>query len=87
MLLLSFGACDFGMKITVLVPFIVLIPWANFPSSFAKDLSKIFPVRAFDQMSVLLGNSRYLMGDCTGFMNFLELCCQFKVGTRIFIAS
>ena len=30
------------MKITVFVPFTVLIPWANYTSSFAKNLSQIF---------------------------------------------
>ena len=38
-------------------------------------------------MSVFLGNSRYFMGDYIGFMNFLELCCQWKVETRMFLAS
>ena len=28
----SFGACVLGIKITVFVPFIILIPWANCPS-------------------------------------------------------
>ena len=38
---LSFGTCIFGMKITVFVPFTVLIPWANCLSQFAKDRSQI----------------------------------------------
>ena len=36
-------------------------------------------------MSVFLVNSRYLMGNYIGFSNFLELCCQFKVGDRFFL--
>ena len=39
---LSFWTCVLGMKITVFVPFVVLISWANCPSSFAKDLYQIF---------------------------------------------
>ena len=39
---LSFGTCVLGMKITVFVPFTVLIPWANCPSSFAKYFPQIF---------------------------------------------
>ena len=39
---LSFGTFVLGMKITVFVPFTILIPWANFPSSFAKDIYQIF---------------------------------------------
>ena len=39
---LSFGTCVLEMKITAFVPFAVLVPWANCPSSFAKDLSQFF---------------------------------------------
>ena len=39
---LYFGTCVLGMKITVFIPFTVMIIWANCPSSFAKDLSQIF---------------------------------------------
>ena len=74
------------MKITLFFSFTVLIPWANCPSSFSKVYPTNFPVRAFDQMFVLLGNSRYFMGNCIGFRNFLEFCCQCKVGTRIILA-
>ena len=38
----SFGTWDLGMKMTVFVPFTILIPWANCPSSFAKDIYQIF---------------------------------------------
>ena len=37
---LSLRTCDFEMKFTVFVPFTVLIPRDNFPSSFAKDRSQ-----------------------------------------------
>ena len=37
-----FGNCVLEMKITVLVPYTVLVPWADSPSSFAKDRSQIF---------------------------------------------
>ena len=39
---LSFGIRSLGMKTTVFVPFIFLIPWDNCTSSFAKYISKIF---------------------------------------------
>ena len=39
---LSVGTCFLEMKITIFVPFTVMIPWANFTSSFAKDRSQIF---------------------------------------------
>ena len=39
---LSFVAFVFEMKITVFVPFTVLITWANWPSSFTKDRSQHF---------------------------------------------
>ena len=51
------------MKMTVFVPFTILIPWDNCPSSFANYLPQIFPVWAFYQMSVFLDNSRYFMGN------------------------
>ena len=38
---LSFGTCALGIKMTLFVPFTFLIPWANCPSSFAKDISQI----------------------------------------------
>ena len=36
-------------------------------------------------MSVFLGNSRYLMFNWIYFMNFLELCCQCKVWSGVFL--
>ena len=36
------GLVFLGMKMTLFVPFTILIPWADFPSSFAKDISQIF---------------------------------------------
>ena len=39
---LSFGPCVLGMKVTVFVPFTVLITWANYTTSFAKGISKKF---------------------------------------------
>ena len=38
-------------------------------------------------MSVFLGHSRDLIGNCIGFMNFLELCCQCKMWNGVFLAS
>ena len=38
-------------------------------------------------MSVLLGHSIYLMGNCIGFMNFIELWCQCKMWNWSFLAS
>ena len=35
-------------------------------------------------MYVLLGHSRYLMGNCIGFISFLEFCCQCKKWKREF---
>ena len=35
------GTWDLRMNMTVFVPFTTLIPWANCPNSFAKDLSQI----------------------------------------------
>ena len=39
---LYFGTCVFEMKINVLVPLTVLVPWVNFPSSFSKYRSNFF---------------------------------------------
>ena len=36
-------------------------------------------------MSILLGNSEYLMGNCVGFYNLQELFYQCKVWDRIFL--
>ena len=69
----SFGTCVFGMKINLFVPFTVLIPWAQF---IYKVYFPNFHIWAFDQISVFLGKSRYLMGNCIGFSNLLELCCR-----------
>ena len=38
-------------------------------------------------MSVFLDHSIYLMGNCVGFSNLLELCWQCKVVDRIFLAA
>ena len=38
-------------------------------------------------MSVFLGHTIYLMCNWIGFMNFLELCCQWKIWNGIFLAS
>ena len=38
----SVGTYVFEMKTTVFVPFTVMIPWANCPSSFTKDRSQFF---------------------------------------------
>ena len=39
---LSFGTCALGIKMTVFVPFTIMIPWVNCTSSFTKDISQIF---------------------------------------------
>ena len=38
-------------------------------------------------MYLILVHSRYLMGNCIGFMSFMEFCCQWKRLNGSFIAS
>ena len=80
----------FGNENNWICPFYRSDTLGLLPQLICKGSSPNFPVRSFDQMSVFLGNSIYLMGDYIGAINekwvlgsFLPLDIKLELGPSV----